>query len=372
MKIVDIKAVPIAIPIKGTFKLAGRPSFNVAPQVFVKIQTDEGFFGIGETNSSPVTYGETQTAIIHIINDYLKPALLGMNPLFINSILDKMDDLLYPPEGSTASKAAIDIALHDLCGKILGVPVHVLLGGKVRDEVESLGSDFLRKPEENAEYLGEQAAHGFTMFKVKLGSPDPEEDIARIRAVRRAIGDGAGILADANEGYPNAKTAIKHLKRMEEYNTDLVEQPVKAWDITGLKEVKDNIGISVLACESLVSPARAIRVLKEEAADVFNIKIRRLGGIRKAVQVIKLAEAANIPCHVSCIVEAGVMTAAMIHLAAAMKNVYIPNRTACVHLSGPRRVEDVVTGLEHDPHYRIYKVPNGPGLGVELTKDIFE
>ncbi len=372
MKITDIKAVPVSLSIKGTFKLAGRPAFNIAPQVFVKIQTDEGVFGIGETNSSPVAYGETQAAIIHIINDYLKPALLGMNPILINPILDKMDEILYPPEASTASKAAIDIALHDLCGKILGVPVHVLLGGKVRDEVESLGADFLRKPEENAEYLGNQAAQGFTMFKIKLGSPDPEEDIARVRAVRKAVGDEAGILADANEGYPNAKTAIKYLKRMEDYNVDLVEQPVKAWDITGLKEVKNNIGISVLACESLVSPARAIRVLKEEAADVFNIKIRRLGGIRKAVQIIKIAEAANIPCHVSCIVESGVMTAAMIHLAAAMKNVYIPNRTACVHLSGPRRVEDIVSGLEHDPVYRIYKVPNRPGLGIELTKNIFD
>jgi L-alanine-DL-glutamate epimerase-like enolase superfamily enzyme len=372
VKITDIKAVPVSLSIKGTFKLAGRPAFNVAPQVFVKIETDEGIFGIGETNSSPVVYGETQTVIIHIINDYLKPALVGMNPILINPILDKMDEMLYPPEASAASKAAIDVALYDLCGKILNVPVHVLLGGKVRDEVESIGGDFLRKPEENAEYLGNLAAQGYTMFKVKLGSPDPEEDIARIRAVRKAIGEGPGILADANEGYPNAGMAIKYLKRMEEYNIDLAEQPVKAWDITGLKEVKNNIGTPVLACESLVSPARAIRIIKEEAADVFNIKLRRLGGIRKAVQVIKLAEAANIPCHISCVIESGVMTAAMIHLAAAMKNVYIPNRTACVHLSGPRRVEDIVSGLEHDQHYRIFKVPDGPGLGIELTRNVFD
>lgn len=372
MKITNIKAVPVTLPTKGTFKLAGRPAFNAAQQVFVKIETDEGIFGIGETNGFPVTYGETQTAIIHIINDYLKPALVGMNPLFMNAILDKMDELLYPPEGSNASKAAIDIALHDLCGKILQVPVHILLGGKVRDEVESLGGDFLRKPEENAEHMRNLAAQGFKMFKVKLGSPDPEEDVARMRAVRMAVGDEAGIMADANEGYPNAKTAIKYLKRMEEYNIDLVEQPVKAWDITGLKEIKNNIGISVLACESIVSPARAVRIIKEEAADVINIKLRRLGGIRKAAQVIKLAEAASIPCHISTIVESGVMTAAMIHLAAAMKNVYLPNRTACVHLSGPRRVEDIVSGLEHDPFYRIYRVPDLPGLGIELIKNIFE
>lgn len=372
MKIKDVKAVPVDIPIKGTFKIGGRSGFNVARQVFVKISTDEDIYGIGETNTSPLTYGQSQEAIISTINDFLRPVLLDMNPTFINSILDKIDEMLYPPEGTTACKAAIDIALHDLCGKALGIPVHLLLGGKVRDEVESLGSDYLRKPEENAEYMGNQASQGFTMFKVKLGSEDPAEDIARIRAVRKAVGAEAGILADANEEFPNANIAIKYIKQMQEFDIDLVEQPVKAWDIRGLREFKRNIEIPVLACESLVSPARAVRLIREEAADVFNVKLARLGGIRKAVQIIKIAEAANIPCLVSCFIESGLMTAAMIHVAAAMKNVYLPYRTVCVHLSGPRRLEDVVSGLEHDSAYRVYRVPDKPGLGVELAKNIFD
>src|SRR5712671_694254 len=186
MKITRIETIPIRVPIKPEFAIrSGRGgAHTVSPFLLVKVHTDEGITGVGEASCTPRWSGEDQVTGAHLIHTYLEPLLLGANPLELEQLTLKFR-LAFA--GNFFTKSAIEMALWDIAGKAAGKPVYELLGGRVRESVPTKWSVSGVAPERAAEIASRVKAQGFKAMKGKVGL-EPEADISRVRAVRKAIG----------------------------------------------------------------------------------------------------------------------------------------------------------------------------------------
>jgi len=301
--------------------LGYREPFRIAPgasieshNVVVKIVTDYGIVGWGESSPSERVTGETAETVVKAI-DKMAPKLIGMCPLRIEQDVEFMDSVV---DGNPAAKAAIDIALHDILGKTCRRPLFMLMGG-YRTEVLTDITLGIKSPKEMAKDAVKAVKKGFKSLKVKVGI-DPAEDVERIRLVREAVGDKIQIRIDANQGW-TPKQATEALNKMEKFCIQFAEQPVPAEDVEGLIKVRKNSPIPIMADESVHSPEDALRVIHAEAVDFINIKLMKSGGILKARKIAAIAEAAGIPCMIGCMGESEIGISAGAHLAAAVKNI---------------------------------------------------
>ena len=313
MGIQQIEVYPVTLAYKEPFRIASGASTE-SHNVIVKIVTDYGVVGWGESSPSKRVTGETAETVIKIL-DKIAPKLIGLCPLRIEQDIEVMDSIA---EGNSAAKAAIDIALHDIFGKTSRKPLFMLMGGyrtKVLTDI-TLG---IKSPNEMAEDAVKAIKKGFKALKVKVGV-DPAEDVERIKKVREAIDDNVQIRIDANQGWM-PKQAIEVLNKIEKFNIQFAEQPVPAEDMKGLVEVRKNSPIPIMADESVHSPEDALRLIQAEAVDLINIKLMKSGGILKGRKIAAIAEAAGIPCMIGCMGESEIGIAAGAHLAAAVKNI---------------------------------------------------
>ncbi|KGP74610.1 mandelate racemase/muconate lactonizing enzyme family protein [Pontibacillus yanchengensis] len=355
MKIESIETYPVAIPLNKPFKTALR-TVTVAESIYVKVTCDDGTVGWGEAPPTHVITGESLFSIKETIEHILKPAILGMTLLERENVFHTLHKATV---GNTSAKAAIDIALHDCFAQKCGLPLFQLLGGSS----SSLETDYtvsVNSPEEMAEDAAEYIQNGFNVLKIKVGKNDIETDIARIQAIRNEIGSEATIRLDANQGW-TAKEAIYAIRRMEELflNVELVEQPVKAHDIEGLKQVTDNTNTLIMADESIFSPDDARRVLTTRSADLLNIKLMKAGGIHRAMQINKLAESFGVACMVGSMIETKLGVTAAAHFAASQRNITRVDFDAPLMLS-----KDLIDGgINYDGRHISFS--EGAGLGIE-------
>ncbi|MYL33876.1 dipeptide epimerase [Pontibacillus yanchengensis] len=355
MNIESIETYPVAIPLKKPFKTALR-TVTVAESIYVKVTCDDGTVGWGEAPPTHVITGESLFSIKETIEHILKSAILGMTLLERENVFYTLHKATV---GNTSAKAAIDIALHDCFAKKCGLPLYQLLGGSL----SSLETDYtvsVNSPEEMAEDAAEYIQNGFKVLKIKVGKDDMETDIARIQAIRNEIGSEATIRLDANQGW-TAKEAIYAIRRMEELslNVELVEQPVKAHDIEGLKQVTDNTNTLIMADESIFSPDDARRVLATRSADLLNIKLMKAGGIHRALQINKLAESFGVECMVGSMIETKLGVTAAAHFAASQRNITRVDFDAPLMLS-----KDLLNGgIHYDGRHISFS--EGSGLGIQ-------
>ncbi|HID08597.1 TPA: dipeptide epimerase, partial [Candidatus Micrarchaeota archaeon] len=246
------------------------PSVEVA---IVVIEDHKGRLGIGEGCPAKRITGETIDTVLGALK-VLAPTLIGEDPLRIGYLADKMDGVL---SGNTAAKAALDIALHDLAGKILGVPVWKLLGGHTSDPISTDYTVGIDDPEKMAREAARLVEEGFREIKVKVGE-DPERDVERVGAIRKAVGDRIVIRIDANQGW-SPQEAVWALREMEPSRVQLVEQPVPHWDLEGLRYVRERSPIPVMADEAVHLPQDALRAIRVGAVDYINIKLMKAGGL---------------------------------------------------------------------------------------------
>lgn len=365
MKITKVEAIPVSIPFITDWAIATVANvFTEGPQalsgyILVRIHTDEGITGIGETGR--YFEGETMPGIVHTIKTYIAPTLQAVpDPLNIAATREAISYAV--PKGNRFAKTAVDIALHDLVGKALGVPIYTLLGGSYRERVlvaQSVGvKDIEQALSDATQYVDE----GYRSLKVKIGA-DPQTDVELIREIRQAVGDDIDIRVDANQGYSTA-VAIPTLRKMEQYNLSLVEQPVPLWDLDGMRRVRDALDTPIMACESVRTPQDVMAVVKDNAADIINIKLGRPGGYDGALKMQAVAEAAGLPVTVGTMMELGIGTAAAAHLAAACKNLAYTS-----DFTGPTLLrDDILTEPVHFEDSHVC-VPQGPGLGVEIDEE---
>jgi L-alanine-DL-glutamate epimerase-like enolase superfamily enzyme len=237
-----------------------------------------------------------------------------------------------------------------------------MLGGKVRESIDIVGVIGIGSVEEMTEEAIGYANRGIRTIKLKIGN-NPKKDIETVREVRKQIGPDVLIRVDANQGY-DVSTAIRTIRKLEEYDIELVEQPVKKWDIQGMAKVTAAVDVPIEADESMFILHDAMNIIKHRAADIINIKILKPGGLFASKKVAALCEAEGITCLVGSMVEFGIGSVAGLHFAASTPSV----QHAC-ELVGPSLFQfDVICedySLDAYENGKL-KVPSGPGLGVTL------
>ena len=359
MKITEVRLGTLSIPLKKPFKTALRTTSTVETNI-VEIRTDTGVCGYGEAPPTAAITGDTNGSISCSIKTRIAPALIGRDVSELQDILFALDHCIV---GNGSGKAAVDIALHDLWGKLHNQPLYKLWGGTER----SFATDYtisLNQPEEMVCDSLEAVREGYSALKVKVGN-DFLLDMQRMQAIRDAVGKEVVLRVDANQGW-NAKEAIRTIKYMEDkgLNIELVEQPVPYHDIDGLKRVTDSVDTVILADESVYTPRDALKLIALRAADMLNIKLMKSGGLGGALKICAMAESAGMECMIGAMMESSVSVTAAAHLAMAKR---------------------VITKYDLDPpilcaqnpvkggvHYNgaDLSLPQAPGLGIESIEGV--
>jgi L-alanine-DL-glutamate epimerase-like enolase superfamily enzyme len=374
-RIKKVEAFPVsvkyAIPVSSAY---GTRYFMDG--VFLKITTDAGFVGFGEAGAAiPGYLGETQESILSAITKILAPqALLGQDPLRIGAVVQKMDALLL---GNTQAKAIVDLALHDLAGRILGIPVYKLLGGggSERNPIAWVvtASD-LKQVTDDARRAAEA---GFGHVDIKVGALSPDEDIRRVASIRDAVGKNVKLTVDANGSW-TPDIATNTLEHMKKYDIYAVEQPTS--DIMGLAEVRRRTGLTIIADESVRSLSDLRTVIETRAADVCGVKIARVGGLYKTRQMVNVAEAAGIPLEILSTVGTGLLCAAeatMLSSSGWFSRWIVGHKASngLMFINGVfstkemDRSNDLIKGGVEIDHATVL-TPSGVGLGVEVDEDL--
>ncbi len=354
MGIERIEVYPVTLRFFEPFRIAPGASVE-SRNVVVRIVTDYGVEGWGEASPSRRVTGETVETVVEALSR-IAPRLVGACPLRIERNLETMDQVV---EGNPAAKATIDIALHDILGKTAGKPLFMLLGG-YRAEVLTDFTLSIKTPREMAIDAVKAVEKGFRALKLKVGV-NPSEDVERIRMVREAVGEDVEIRVDANEGW-SPEQAVEVLNRVEKFRVRFVEQPVPAHDVKGLARVRRESPIPVMADESVHSPSDALRLIREEAVDMMNIKLAKSGGILRARKISDVAEAAGVSCMIGCMSESEIGIAAGAHFAAGVRNVNYADLD-CDLLHADKLVKKGETRVENS--MRLFPRESGLGL-VEL------
>jgi muconate cycloisomerase len=332
--------------------------------VLVRVTDDAGRTGLGEASVTSVWSGETQAGAIALIQEALAPRLIGADPFDLEWICRRMDRTAY---GNSFAKAALEMALLDLQGQVLGVPVYKLLGGRNPRDESGIRLKFVVGAVEPA--LAAQRARtmveaGWRAIKVKIGrGPSPAADVERLRAVRDAIGADVWLSVDANGGY-TIEDAVWVAARLERLGVALFEQPTRRGDHGAMAEVRRKSGLPIMADESVFTPQDALEVVRAGAADVLSLYPGKHGGIRATQHIAKLAEAAGLPCTIGSNLEREVATAAMAHVTVCTANIQCERYPG--DLIGPVYYEQA---LSREPlHYRADRLwaPEEPGLGVTV------
>src|SRR6202165_2750249 len=203
--------------------------------VFVRIETGEGLVGWGEAAclGGPTWSEESAESVAVTIERYIAPWLVGRDPPAIAALPVEMATRV---QGNPFARAAVEMALWDLTGRALGVPVHRLLGGRVRDRVPLSWSLAVADPEAEIEEARVKVARGHRIFKIKTAARPVAEDVERVRRLREALGAEISLRVDANQGW-DRPTALRAIRALEPYNVDFVEQPVPRWDLEGMAEI---------------------------------------------------------------------------------------------------------------------------------------
>jgi L-alanine-DL-glutamate epimerase-like enolase superfamily enzyme len=352
MKIVGLNVTVIKIP-RLSVLTTSYGSEDSATTLLLEINTDEGITGYGQVSVDAPFYGETTEGMYVNIRNHIVPALVGEDPLNITYLNQKMQAAL---PHHYFSYSGVDMALWDLKGKALGVPVYQLLGGKVREGVDLMG--FVRHdvPEKMAEAARREADKGYPILKMKIGM-NPKEDIKRYRAVAEAVGDKATIQVDGNTGYTIAE-AIPALAEMERIGAlGIIEQPVER--LEDMADIARRLNTPVMADEAIYPPQDAIEVVRHKAASVALMKLNKHGGITPVQQIGMIFEAAGLSLSISIYYD--LIGVAAAHLAAALP---------CVRWPSPATdMTDTIVATPFAPEGLLLRVPEGPGLGVELDWD---
>lgn len=366
MKITRVETIPVQIPINPKRAIRGSlGAHTVSPFLLIKIHTDEGIVGLGEVSCTPIWSGEDQVTATHFIRDFLAPALEGEDPSHVERLSARLRQRL---AANPFTKAGVEMALWDILGKIAGLPLYRLWGGPVRDFVPTKFSVSGLEPAKAAELAAWAVSEGFTTMKVKVGI-DPEGDVARVRAVRDAIGPKIRLGVDANGGW-SPRVAIQTIRRLYEFGIYFAEQPVAPVDASWMADVRNHVDVPIMADESVNTVQDAMTLARAGAADVLSLYVGKGGGPGMARKIAAVAEGAGLVCTVGSNLEMGVASAAMIHL--AMSTPAIAAEEFPCDILGPFFYEGdlladplPISAGKASPHER-------PGLGVELDEQKVE
>lgn len=362
MQITDVTCCPVEREYHRRHQYSGGTA-TTAQHVLIKITADDDSFGLGEACPFPVAYAEEdQKSVLHVICDYLRPAILGKDPFDVEALESAMNQAI--PRQYLA-KGGIDIALYDLMARSLNVPLYKLIGGKFRERIFIAWSISIK---ETIEEAVAEATHfvnlGFQALKIKIGI-DPKADLERVAAVRAAVGPDIKLRVDANEGY-RANEALPILRKMEKYELECIEQPVPRWDLDGMARLTAALDTAIVADESVFTPMDAMNLIKHQAADMINVSPAKTG-FTNSKRIVAISEAAGLSCMLGGLLEMGLATAASLHFACSTRNLNpISDIIGPLFIKGDI-LEDPI--FSKAPHGGYWNVPAAIGLGVDLSQE---
>ena len=351
----SIRFKKIELSMKRPFKIA-LGTTSVYEGYYVSVEASDGIVGYGEAVPTPFITGDTMGSIEDELKVFSKE-LIGSDesPETINK---KMKQIM---KASKASRNAVDCAIWDILGKRANMNLVKLLGNNKKSIATSYTIDLVDAEQAEAQ-AKELLKQGIKVFKIKMGT-GMESDIERVRRVREVIGEKPMIYVDFNQSYA-PKKAAEISKKLEAFNIEFLEQPVRSDDISGLKYVRDNSSIPVFADESVFTPKDLAEVLSREAVDGVNIKLMKSGGITDAIKMVDTAESFGVPVMIGCMVETRLANTCGLAVALSKSGVVYADL-------------DGYSGIKEDPVEKGIVLNNGevtldqtiPGIGVLIKED---
>jgi len=349
----EVRAYRLEIPLATAYDVA-YASFGAVENAVIRLETECGLTGWGCAAPDSHVTGETVEDSLGALREALAPALLRSGKSTVEDLLHAVAEAA--PE-EPAARAAVDLALHDLWGKQRGISIQTLLGGTGRGIPTSITIGIMNV-EETSAAASERLAQGFEVLKIK-GGRDPEEDIERVRAVRRAHGPEVAIRLDANQGYTvdQARTVMRALSE----DIEFIEQPVDADDLDGLADLAADAVVPVMADEPVLGPEEADEVMRRGVRLVC-VKLMKSGGLAAAARVCDVAREHGARVMVGCMDELPISMAGAAHLALSHPAVAYADLDGHIDM-----IQRVATGGLEICSGRISVTPT-PGLGVRVDE----
>jgi glucarate dehydratase len=364
MKIADIRATTVAIPLDAPIRHANGGHWGRFVRTIVEVETDDGLIGLGEMRG---TGRATEQAL-----EGLKSYLVGHDPFDLEAMRFKILNptaALY--NNRTALHSVLEFACLDLIGKKLGVPLHQLLGGKLRDRVpfasylfwrypDAEGANEVRTPDQLVAFAKQlKDRYGFSAHKLKGGVFPPDYELEAYRALGVALPDDR-LRYDPNSVL-SVGEAIRFGRAIEDLNNDYFEDPT--WGLNGMRRVRESVAIPMATNTVVVNFEQLAANVLDPAVDVILLDTTFWGGVRPCVKAAGVCETFQLGVAMHSSGELGIQLSTMLHLGAALPNLSFAADTHYHHL-----VDDVIVGGKFEYVDGSLPVPTGPGLGVELDR----
>jgi len=354
----QVEIIKLNIPYKEPFVIS-LGIIHEATNVVIRIHTSSGLTGTGECAPFVFIVGETQETVFELAKQVGK-LIIGKDPFAIEDRLAEIDRAV---KGNYTMKSAFDMALYDLAAHGANLPLYRLLGGSNSREIYTDMTISIGAPDKVARDALEFKKAGFPAIKVKLGTT-MKEDVARIKAIRDAVGMDYPIRIDANQGWDTI-TAIATLNALDKYHIEHCEEPIAHWNNRDQVKVRENSPIPIMADESLFDHHDAFRLARLGACDYFNIKFSKSGGINNALKIIAIAEASGIKCQVGCMSESRFALTALMHLVAARNNIVHFDIDSSLMLAE----DPVVGGIEYKGNGK-WELGDEVGIGADFKEEV--
>ena len=361
-RIEDVETILVDLPTIRPHQLS-MTTMKGQTLMIVRIRMSDGIVGIGEgTTIGGLAYGpESPEGMKLAIDTYITPILLQSDPNRVGATMGAINKAV---QGNNFAKCAVETALVDALGKRNRLSASELLGGRCHDRLPvawTLASGDTGADIAEAEEMLAKRRHN--IFKLKIGRGDPQQNIAHVAAIKRALSERASVRVDINQAWSEA-IASRCLPLLRDAGVDLIEQPVALRNVAGLARLSRETSVAIMADEALSGPETAFQLAQSAAADVFALKIAQSGGLFATVRVAAIAEAAGIGLYGGTMLEGGVGTAASAQLFSTF-----PRMEWGTELFGPLLLTEEI--LEEPLEYAEFslKVPTGHGLGISIDED---
>ncbi len=353
MKITKIEAWPVSMRLKEPYTIAYE-TIETATNVFLRVETNTKITGFGCAAPDLQITGETPESVLKAIREIVYPSIKGSDPLRRALLLERLASQL----GSQSSTlAALDMAFHDIVGKVSGLPLWKLLGG-FRDRIKTSVTIGILPEKETVDRAKAWITQGFKCLKIK-GGKDVNEDIIRVRKVREAVGTHIELRFDANQGF-NLEQTLQFVEKTRACRLELIEQPTPTGHPDLLGQITSSVKIPIMADESLITLRDAFRLARRDLVDMVNIKLMKVGGIAVSRQINAVARSAGLEVMVGCMDESAISIAAGLHFALAQPNVFYADLDGHLDL-----LNDPCEGAVLIRNGVLYPTSN-PGLGFDI------
>lgn len=359
LAIAKVEAIPVALPLKKPVVMAGE-RIERSQSLLVRVEAANGLVGWGEASAAPLMTGDVLAGMVAAVDDHLAPLVRGRDALARAQLAARCADAL---QHNTGAKCALDMALNDLVGRHLGVGLADLFGGSLRDELRAMYLLGNPRVEDDIAEASARIADGWSFFKLKIGIKPPREEAAAAVALRRALGEGVALCADANMGMrlPDARAFAQ---RAQEAELLFIEQPLKAEDCDGMAALARDIPTPLCGDESIGSVASIVALHRSGAIRGANLKTIKLGGIGATVQAMAVCAALGLDINLAGkVAESSIGAAAIAHLGSIAPNIEWGLSVTSHYLA--EDVTDAPVRIENGKLRR----PAGAGLGVTVNEE---